>query len=211
MAPTETQSPPPMAYANGVERRRTILEAATKLFTSRGYRAISIREIAAASGTTHSTVLHHFSSKEDLLRAVLAQRDEDVAARIEAQDARHVPEALIGATRRNSSERGLIASFVSAAAEATSVDHPAHEHFRDRYAGARRAVNGMLERARVEGQLNAELNADSAAALLLAIQDGLQIQWLLDPEAVDIVELTEVFMRLMFTWRPSEDDQHISL
>jgi len=50
--------------------QRQILGAAFELFVDRGFDAISIREIAAASGVTKSLIHHHFGGKEALWDAV---------------------------------------------------------------------------------------------------------------------------------------------
>src|SRR5580692_5418937 len=47
------------------------LAAATRLFAERGFEGTSIQLIADAVGVSKPAVLHHFSSKEDLRRAVL--------------------------------------------------------------------------------------------------------------------------------------------
>lgn len=51
--------------------RRHILAVARELFMSRGYRAVSTREIAAAVGLTQPALYHHFGGKEALYIAVL--------------------------------------------------------------------------------------------------------------------------------------------
>jgi AcrR family transcriptional regulator len=51
--------------------RRRILDAAYKLFRSRGYSRVSMDEIAAATTVTKRTLYYHFTSKDSLLTAVL--------------------------------------------------------------------------------------------------------------------------------------------
>ena len=52
-------------------RREVIEEAATELFSERGYRGASIDEIARRSGVTPPVVYDHFDSKQDLYRRLL--------------------------------------------------------------------------------------------------------------------------------------------
>ncbi|MCF8032330.1 MAG: TetR/AcrR family transcriptional regulator [Desulfarculaceae bacterium] len=47
------------------------MATATELFSSKGYQATSVRDIAAAMDMTVSNIYHYFGSKEGLLRAVL--------------------------------------------------------------------------------------------------------------------------------------------
>lgn len=56
-----------MASASG---RDSIVEAALRLFGERGIDATSLREVAKAAGVSPALVVHHFGSKEGLVRAV---------------------------------------------------------------------------------------------------------------------------------------------
>src|SRR4051812_14999202 len=64
----------------GVERRSVIVQAATELFARDGYRGTGLAAIAGAVGVPPAAVLHHFGSKENLLLAVLRERDRRVVA-----------------------------------------------------------------------------------------------------------------------------------
>lgn len=60
--------------------RTRVLDRAERLFAGRGYRAVSLREIAEASGVRPFTIQHHFGSKLALYQAVVTRRDGDVRA-----------------------------------------------------------------------------------------------------------------------------------
>lgn len=49
------------------ETKKNILEAAGSLFASRGYDAVTMREIAKAAGCSHTTIYIYFKDKEVLL------------------------------------------------------------------------------------------------------------------------------------------------
>ena len=56
------------------ERSRTlIMTAALRLFSSQGYRATSVREIAESAGVSTGNLYHHFADKEAILKALLNQ------------------------------------------------------------------------------------------------------------------------------------------
>jgi AcrR family transcriptional regulator len=59
--------------------RRTILDAAERLFAERGYEATSMAEIGAAARLSRATPAYFFHSKEDLYRAVLGRAFEETA------------------------------------------------------------------------------------------------------------------------------------
>ncbi|GAA4800599.1 ScbR family autoregulator-binding transcription factor [Streptomyces ziwulingensis] len=58
-----------------IRTRRTILEAAARVFESRGYRAATISEILAAAGVTKGALYFHFESKEALALGVRGEQD----------------------------------------------------------------------------------------------------------------------------------------
>ena len=54
------------------ENRRTILEAASRLFRERGYEAVTVAEIMKAAGLTHGGFYGYFASKDELIAGALA-------------------------------------------------------------------------------------------------------------------------------------------
>ena len=50
---------------------KAILDAAAKLFSERGFEAVSVRELAAIAGVSKANIYHHFGSKRGLYLAVL--------------------------------------------------------------------------------------------------------------------------------------------
>ncbi len=53
--------------------RAQVLDAALELFSHRGYRATSMRDIADRAGVSTGAVYHHFNDKETMFRALLDQ------------------------------------------------------------------------------------------------------------------------------------------
>ncbi|WP_295387442.1 TetR/AcrR family transcriptional regulator [uncultured Thiodictyon sp.] len=53
--------------------RDNILNVASELYASKGYTAVSMRDVAAVVGVTPANLYHHFKDKECLIRAALAQ------------------------------------------------------------------------------------------------------------------------------------------
>lgn len=65
-------------------RREAILDAAARLFAERGYRATSMRDIAAAAEMLPGSVYYHFASKDALLLSVYAEGVARIAAQVDA-------------------------------------------------------------------------------------------------------------------------------
>src|SRR5207245_5060473 len=55
----------------GGERRLQILRKAMRLFSQRGFRGTTTKEIALAAGVSEAMVFRHFATKEELYSAIL--------------------------------------------------------------------------------------------------------------------------------------------
>jgi AcrR family transcriptional regulator len=171
-----------------VERRARILRAALELFARTGDRGFSLQELADQVGLTQQGLMHYFGSREELLLAVLRERDRlDVEV---SRDIRRPGEGLAQAVRQNMDEPGLVRLFTSLSAAATDPGHHAHGHFADRYRELAGLIAEKLAEQQREGTIRADAPAEHMARLLLAAADGLQIQWLLDP-SLDMASMIE--------------------
>lgn len=65
-------------------RRAEILEAATTVFSRRGFAATDVQEIADATGVGKGTVYRYFPSKEELFLAAVDQGMRDLKASVDA-------------------------------------------------------------------------------------------------------------------------------
>ena len=59
--------------------RGALLGAARALFAERGYAGVATEEIVKRAGVTRGALYHHFSDKEDLLRALLHELSRELA------------------------------------------------------------------------------------------------------------------------------------
>jgi len=183
-------------YAKGRERREAILRAANELFAAQGFHGTSLASIATKVGLSEPGLLHHFPSKEHLLLEVLRYREdqglEHVAHALEEHHG--YADALLELCAANAQTPGLVRLFTVLAAEGVDDDHPAHELFRERYRDLRRLVASRFATEQREGRIAADLDPDSVAPQVLALFDGLQLQWLLDPDEVDMVGLLRDYL-----------------
>jgi len=68
------------------QRREQILVAATRAFARGGYAATGLDEVAASAGITHVILYRHFTSKNELYRAVLDRARDHLARTVGAGD-----------------------------------------------------------------------------------------------------------------------------
>ncbi|HCJ49928.1 MAG TPA: TetR family transcriptional regulator [Microbacterium sp.] len=183
----------------GDKRRSTILATAVEVFGEQGYRGTSLREIARRVGISDAGLLHHFGSKMGLLAATIEARDEMDRQRREESEAAGATfvDTMRDQVARNTRSPGLVALHVVLSAEATDPQHPAHESFRDRYRQIRHQDDESFSRLQADGELRTDLDPERVGQLVTAMMDGLQLQWLLDPDAVDMEGLFEDFLHLL--------------
>lgn len=184
-------TPDDLGYAPGRARRLQIIADASTLFAARGFHATSLREIAERVGISKSTLLHHFSSKEELLGAVIARRDATFDLRSEFAVAHenplHALDDLAESARLAArQEPGLIELYAVLSAEAAAAEHPGHAYFERRFDWAIERFTTLF--ATAAPMLRADLDPVFEALWLVALWDGLQLQWLYDPESVDVGE-----------------------
>jgi AcrR family transcriptional regulator len=167
-------------YAKGRAKRAEIIERATALFGEAGYRGASLREIAARCGISHPGLLHHFATKEALLIAVLEHRDQLDMERFTAEPGVDTLRRIAEVVALNETRRGIVELYAVLSAEATAADHPAHDYFVRRYRTTLDTAETAYADARDDGELREGVDPDAAARELVALMDGLQLQWLLD-------------------------------
>lgn len=177
------------------ERRRTeILRAALDIFGAKGSTNGTLGDIANEVGMTHAGVLHHFGSKQRLLLEVLEFRDRDDVAGLAD---RHMPRGpalfthLVGTAQRNSLRPGIVQAYTVLCAESVTHGHAAREYFEKRYRVLRNDVEKAFRELCARENVSDSDRIDKAAASILAVMDGLQLQWLLDPSVVDLADTTE--------------------
>ncbi|MEE1792664.1 TetR/AcrR family transcriptional regulator [Streptomyces sp. BE308] len=184
-----------MARARSEERRAEILGAALEVIAERGYRGASLSAVAERVGLTQQGLLHYFPTKEALLLAVLEDRDRwDTGGA--PGDGSWRPELLGSLVEYNAMRPGIVQTFSALLGESVTEDHPAREFFTRRYTQVRARMAAML-RTEYGDRLPGGQSPEQAAVLLVAVLDGLQYQWLLDPESVDMPGAFQDFLRLL--------------
>jgi AcrR family transcriptional regulator len=181
-------------------RRREILTAAFEVFAKNGYRSGSLSQISEIVGISEAGILHHFKTKANLLIEVLRYHDERATESMgqERLNGLHFVEAWLDLVEYNISVPGMVEMYCIVSAEATAVSHPAHEYFQRRYENVIQfAIDAMLQ-IQKDGHMRAELDPEDLGRALVALSDGLQVQWLLDRKW-DMVDEHKSFFRRILT------------
>lgn len=178
-------SKPRGQYAKGAERREQIIQTATDVFATEGFEGTALKRVAELVGVKEATLFHYFRGKQELLTAVLAERDRRSLA---VGDREEVGLRLMAPiAERNRREPGLTTLYAVASATANDPGHDSHAYFQERYAQVVADLARDIARRQKSGEVRADVSATMLARLVVAAFDGLQLQWLYD-KSVDMAD-----------------------
>jgi AcrR family transcriptional regulator len=172
-----------------VSHRDRLLQGAIECLRTKGYAHTTARDIAAAADANLASIGYHFGSKEALLNEAIMRACEEWAQRLgeaafASEDAS--PLARMGASwiaMVGSFEelRPALIGFIEAVGQSPWSDELRHE-LAAHYRGARAAIAEMVSAS--FGDRAGDVGSDSevVASFLIAVCDGLVMQWLVDPE-----------------------------
>lgn len=167
----------------GEQTKYAILVAAEQVFAEAGYRGSSLAAVSERAGVTQSGLLHHFKTKEELLLAVLEQHElaeNALLLRSLRSGGASLFDGLARLLVEYSENRVNARLFSVLAAESTAVEHPGHEYMRRRYDRLRSRLVGTLSVGIDSGEIAADVSLEDLAAALIALMDGIQLQWIYD-------------------------------
>lgn len=175
----------PSQTNRGKRSREAILAAAVSLLSEDGYRGASLASIAAAVNLTQQGVLHHFPSKERLLLALLEEKYHEDGRRLETSlehEGLGLLRALESLVEHNQRQPEVVRLFSALVAESLSSRHPAHGYFVQRYRKVRGRMLRSLRVGQASGAIRSDVDLERLVPVIVAVMDGLQVHWLLDPE-----------------------------
>ncbi len=173
-------------------RRRQIVQEATRLIAQSGFNAVTLAEIGDACGIRPPSVLHYFPTMNDLLAAVLVERDAESYDGGDYPADLREPHEVRGFLQRvvehNVDIPELVRLFSVLGAEALDSRHPAHQFFTER---------NRLALLQLEEMLQWKPDPHTAARELLAFWQGLEALWV-SAESVDYLKVWNSFCDRFF-------------
>lgn len=165
--------------------RARILDAARRLFLTRGYARVTIEDVATKAGYTRGAVYSNFANKAELFLALIEERTESQ----HLQTVEELSAPLTPAERLETLARVLAAEAVRSrewfTAEVEFSAHAATEpDLVARIARVQReghaALAGLLaEQCRILG-IRPALPADELAVIVVSLIRGLTLEWMVD-------------------------------
>jgi AcrR family transcriptional regulator len=192
----------------GAERRDAIIDAAMAVFSERGFRGGALAAVAEKVDVSPAGILYHFGSKEELLLAVLAERDRRVTqAPMLHPDLRGMAglRASVRFAEQSEVEHNLTALHTVLQVESLEPDAVTRDYFLFRSRFLRAAVAELLRQGKEDGDVREDVDCATKAVEVVAFLEGAALVWLLDPE-VSLVDLyRNYFDDLSKALRPCPD------
>jgi AcrR family transcriptional regulator len=184
--------------------RERILEAATNLFGRRGYHATTVEDITRAAGITRGALYWHFDTKSDVLGAVVERLRKEYLSRFvkEINQTGPVPMDKIWWTFKFNARfavehTDLVHCLRNLSLELSPSEDKNVKAFFRILDKQRSFIVRLIEEAQRSGDIRKDLNAEMLAAIILAIHDGILLQWTASKNRLDGKELVWSFRQVM--------------
>ncbi|WP_460529044.1 TetR/AcrR family transcriptional regulator [Flindersiella endophytica] len=179
MTRAESGDGEPRLTARGAATRRRIIEAAAELMYVKGVSSTTLDDVRAASGTSKSQLYNHFADKEQLVRAVVSVRAEEILEREQAALRRlrsfsglvRWRDALV---QRNALQKGAYGCVIgSIAGEVSDQDEVARMALAETFEEWERLIEAGLRRMQDARTLAGDADPHKlAVGLMAALQGG---------------------------------------
>lgn len=168
-------------------RRERILDAAARCFARHGFARARMEDVAAEARVSRALVHHHFGSKEELARQVQEHMLLEWSAAVDAAiaSAPSAGEALVAWLRVNLADtrrRPLLHAILADEAILASFEDVSQRGMAEWHA----RLVALLRAGVASGEFRADLDVESTAAVLRAMQVGMMQQLLAEQPAVDV-------------------------
>ena len=186
------------------ETRRRLLEGAAEVFRVRGFQAASVEAITRQAGYSRGAFYSNFASKEQMFVELLQDRVYAGYQRLMETSAdlggtplerlRNNAERTAD-RQRHDEDRWLFELWLELSAHA--VRHPEFARAAAGFwSGNRAMLAGMTEAAVAEAGMELPMKATDLATAQIALDIGLAVQHLVDPEAVPLELYPQLYVLL---------------
>ncbi len=175
-----------------IDKRRTILDAAVRVFARQGFHTCRVSDIADEAGVAYGLVYHYFNSKEQILDTLFLERWDVMLQAIAETDAsegspreklRAIAGFIIESYRYDPELMKVIIVEVTRAANTFGRTHLAK--IREAYS----QVAGIVARAQADGVFRTEVSPEFAALAFYGCVEQVLTGWIFELEPVGTDQL----------------------
>lgn len=185
--------------------RAALLKVAIAHVATAGFHKMTISAVAAEAGVSQSGLLHHFPNKAALLAAVLDERDREDSDFLFGDSDTPLGwdafDSLVSLVARNNNRPEWVRLFVRIAAEATDPNHPGHDWVTRHYQSMRAWLTDAIHAGVEDGTIRPDIPRPLVVESTIALLDGIQQQWVIDPDTVSMIDNVREHVRVLRqTW-----------
>ncbi|MFJ9731361.1 TetR/AcrR family transcriptional regulator [Streptomyces sp. NPDC101171] len=178
----------------------TLLSVAVQVFNERGYDGTSMEHLSRAAGISKSSIYHHVSGKEELLRRAVSRALDGLFGILEEEPAR----AGRSADRLEHVVRRMVEVLISELPYVTLLLRVRGNTETERWALERRRdfdhrVAALLEAAAADGDVRADVEGRLATRLVFGMINSIVEWYRPDSRGVSGREVADAVVRLAFS------------
>ena len=190
------------------ERKQAFKDAALKVFSSKGYHNATMSEIAMEAGFGKGTLYWYWNSKEELYFSLVEESHNEFVGLIEQaadmggnalEKLNWLGKETVEQHYRHRDYTKLSWKMRAEELEAFSPEYV--EKMRRNSDQHKRELEKIVARGIEEGLLPS-VDPYYLACMLLGLMEGMEIQWLEDPEAFDLRKAMDMFIGLSTLIQP---------
>ncbi|MDO8617091.1 MAG: TetR/AcrR family transcriptional regulator [Dehalococcoidia bacterium] len=190
---------PKVTEAHLTARRQQILDAAAACFARNGFHHTTMHDLCQMAELSPGALYRYFAGKEEIIEAMVRERQSTGAAQIEAisrsGSTLQVLEALADTFFGELENPQACALGIELWAEALRSPR-IRELLNSEISDLRAAFTGIIRRGQERGEINAGLDAQAVAQVMVSFFEGLVLQQAADRD-IDVWKYVDVMKAMM--------------
>jgi AcrR family transcriptional regulator len=180
------------------QRRAQILDAATRVFAGKGFRAATTREIAAEAGVSEGTIYNYFNSKYDLLIAMSQRLALESLQQLDRLPAEEEMRAYVTALVRDRFDL-LIKNMdlIQALMPEVLVDEDLRQAYVDKVLSPALSYLGQFIESRIKTGVFRQVKSDIVGRAMVGAVMSFGYLWLRHPSELDNRSTEELVSELV--------------
>jgi len=183
-----------------------VLSSAERLFVRNGFHGTKVDDIAKDAGLTKGAVYFHFKDKSNVLLALLRRAEDRVLvpilSRMRSADlsaTEKIVEYLHGWARIALEQRDTLFLPILMSFEFLGTGDPIERQIKGMYDRIYDSLTAVVEQGRADGEFHDNVSAGAHVAVLVAISDGMLLEWLRRSDRFDGGEVTRALRQVMLS------------
>lgn len=186
--------------------RRALIGAAMTILADEGYRRLTFTHISEVAGLSRGLVNYHFGSKTALVEGVIDSiRQHYHSAR---QDSQNGHQAVRGMAEtyleRFRSDPRPAKVMLVLGTDSIGEEGPITAAVRETYQSFRDDLRGYIKQGVADGSIRPEIDETAHATVIEAVLRGVVLQYLVDPDHVDLEAVTAAVLETVDSLGPAK-------